>query len=173
MTVHLVDPSTRTLEQLLEENEFIKESFRGCDVVVLGENREDREFRSHDVLLTDYRLIFLSCVEYSTQSSKIPLRFSGGGFFRISSIIVNATSSLSQEDTKPYLYLQLTDDFSENTQDEEQEQYCAFVEVNIYNSDSNAVYSLFNSLSETAAYMEQIEDSTNSQVDEDLLLEKE
>lgn len=161
--------SATTLETLLYENEYIKENYKNCNLSVFDfEGQEKLTLLNYDILLTDYRLIFVKDAEYSTQNFKIPNRFSCVGYINISSIIVNAVSSCEKIDDNPYLYIQLGDiDFNqENDDDSEHDHH--FSEINIHCSDRNAVYTLFNSISETAAYIEQFDNLSDSQTDNEL-----
>ncbi|OII71873.1 uncharacterized protein cubi_00681 [Cryptosporidium ubiquitum] len=161
--------SATTPETLLDENEYIKENYKNCDVSVLDfEGKEKLAFLNHDILLTDYRIILVKDAKYSAQNSKIPNRFLCGGYIDISSIIVNAISSCEKAEDIPYLYIQIGSlDFNQEG-DEDSEQSQHFSEINIHCSDHNAVYTLFNSISETAAYMEQLDSLSDSQTNNEL-----
>lgn len=167
------ESSATTLEDLLVENEYIKENYRSCSLLVLDSDGEERYgLRNHDILLTDNRIILIKDAEYSSQTSKIPTRFSCGGYINISAIVVNAVSSCEKEEDVPYLYIQLADNDITRESGEDSEQSDHFSEVNIRCSDQNTVYTLFNSISETAAYLEQLSDLSDSQTDEELALDQ-
>ncbi|EAK88712.1 hypothetical protein [Cryptosporidium parvum Iowa II] len=166
--------SATTLQDLLGENEYVKDNYKNCDILVLDyEGKEKLGFLNRDILLTDYRLIFLKDAEYSTQNSKIPSKFSCGDYINISSIIVNAVSSCEKAEDNPYLYVQLGDpEFNEDS-DEDLESSHRFSEINIRCSDQNTIYTLFNSISETAAYMEQLENLSDLKSDDELTTDQE
>ncbi|KAH8581675.1 uncharacterized protein ELE39_001805 [Cryptosporidium sp. chipmunk genotype I] len=174
MAVFEVKCFSTTLHALLGENEYIKENYKSCDLSILDyDGKEKLELLNHDILLTDYRLILLKDAEYLTQNSKIPNKFLCGGYINISSVIVNAISSCESAQDRPYIYIQLgNSDLNEDT-DGDLEPNHHFSEINIRCSDHNALYTLFNSISETSAYMEQLENLSDSQTDGELTADQE
>ncbi|KAJ1608436.1 hypothetical protein OJ253_1922 [Cryptosporidium canis] len=164
--INISGPPVTALEELLRENEYIKENFKKCSLAVLDSDGQEKYVISdQDLLITENRILLAKDTEYTTLTSKIPTRFSCERYINISSIVVNAVSSCESDDEAPYLYMQLASSETVDEAYEDLEQSLHFSEVNIHCSDRNTVYTLFNSISEAAAYIEQLSGLSDSQTD--------
>ncbi|KAH8740294.1 hypothetical protein FG386_001569 [Cryptosporidium ryanae] len=162
--LHEFDGLPKKIEYLLSENEHINECYKDCEVKVLYKSDSEKIISKCDILLTELRVLIIENCEYSSSNLKIPTKFSNCRFIYISDIIVNAISTTDVNSSDiPYLYIQLGGEVDEIV-DGENEDYFELIEVNITCKSShsqNTVYSMFNSISETIAYNEQLKNTEN------------
>ncbi|KAH7648656.1 hypothetical protein FG379_002126 [Cryptosporidium bovis] len=166
--LYTFEGSATKIERLLGENEHINECYKDCKLKVISKGDIKEVINKCDVLVTELRILFIVNSEYNAFNLKVPTKFSDCRFIYISNIVVNAIyTPESDSDEGEYFYIQLGGVDVEETFDDDYDDNDNFelIEINIIpNSlkDKNIIHSMFNFISETVAYNEQLE---NKEVD--------